>query len=302
MLQLEPFTEDQGRPAVQPLERVPARQLPCAFRVSAPVDSHACQTPWSVFQDGRWGAHWPMPRSRVYPAGHADGARHVLDRIDGIPRTNDPSGLRPSMQTASIRTPSRAADRLTAVPHPTESFSSFPRGTCSLSVSRPYLALDGIYRPIGAAFPNNPTRRQRLVVRQGPSRTGLSPSPAPLSRGLGPGPSLRTLLQTTIRTTQPPDSQAGLIPRVAPPDLGSRSVASTRTTTWVLEASPGSRRHDVRLAQGIHHASCSTTTDGPLFGQPHPRARGAILRTRLHPPRGGHRRSVESVTPRQACP
>ncbi|CAL9141397.1 unnamed protein product [Musa hybrid cultivar] len=36
------------------------------------------------------------------------------------PRTNDPSGLRPSMQPASIRTPSRAADRLTAVPHPTE--------------------------------------------------------------------------------------------------------------------------------------------------------------------------------------
>ncbi|CAN7087991.1 unnamed protein product, partial [Brassica rapa subsp. narinosa] len=38
-----------------------------------------------------------------------------------------------------------------------KSFSSLPRGTCSLSVSRPYLALDGIYRPIGAAFPNNPT-------------------------------------------------------------------------------------------------------------------------------------------------
>lgn len=85
-----------------------------------------------------------------------------------------------------------------------KSFSSFPRGTCSLSVSRPYLALDGVYRPIGAAFPNNPTRRQRLVVRQGPGRTGLSPSPAPLSRGLGPGPSLRSLLQTTIRTARPP--------------------------------------------------------------------------------------------------
>ncbi|CAN1194099.1 Protein TAR1, partial [Linum perenne] len=67
-----------------------------------------------------------------------------------------------------------------------KSFSSFPRGTCSLSVSRPYLALDGIYRPIRAAFPNNPTRRQRLVVRQGSGTTGLSPSPAPLSRGLGP--------------------------------------------------------------------------------------------------------------------
>ena len=81
-----------------------------------------------------------------------------------------------------------------------KSFSSFPRGTCLLSVSRPYLALDGIYRPIGAAFPNNPTRRQRLVVRQGPGTTGLSPSTAPPSRGLVPGPPLRTLLQTTIRT------------------------------------------------------------------------------------------------------
>ncbi|KAA8518254.1 hypothetical protein F0562_015863 [Nyssa sinensis] len=93
-----------------------------------------------------------------------------------------------------------------------KSFSSFPRGTCLLSVSRPYLALDGIYRPIGAAFPNNPTRRQRLVVRQGPGTTGFSPSPAPPSRGLGPGPSLRTLLQTTIRTVWPHDFQAGLFP------------------------------------------------------------------------------------------
>lgn len=100
-----------------------------------------------------------------------------------------------------------------------KSFSSFPRGTCLLSVSRPYLALDGIYRPIGAAFPNNPTRRQRLVVRQGPGTTGLSPSPAPPSRGLGPGPPLRTLLQTTIRTAGPTDSQAGLFP-VRSPLLG----------------------------------------------------------------------------------
>ncbi|CAN7092650.1 unnamed protein product, partial [Brassica rapa subsp. narinosa] len=93
-----------------------------------------------------------------------------------------------------------------------KSFSSLPRGTCSLSVSRPYLALDGIYRPIGAAFPNNPTRRQRIVVRQGPGMTGLSPSLAPLSRELGPGPSLRTLLQTTIRTLKTSNFQAGLFP------------------------------------------------------------------------------------------
>ena len=43
-------------------------------------------------------------------------------------------------------------------------FSSFPHGTCSLSVSRPYLALDGIYHPIWAAFPNNSTLRKRITM------------------------------------------------------------------------------------------------------------------------------------------
>ena len=154
-------------------------------------------------------------------------ARGVSGRTDGIIR--DEPGLGPPAQSASVHArderhggpPERKpteSDR-GASPAPirfppgnfkhsltlfSKSFSSFPRGTCSLSVSRQYLALDGVYRPIWAAFPNNPTRRQRLVVRQGPGRTGLSPSPAPLSRGLGPGPSLRSLLQTTIRTAVPP--------------------------------------------------------------------------------------------------
>ncbi|KAK7288685.1 hypothetical protein RIF29_02156 [Crotalaria pallida] len=30
----------------------PTNQLPCALRVYSPADSHTCQTPWSVFQDG----------------------------------------------------------------------------------------------------------------------------------------------------------------------------------------------------------------------------------------------------------
>jgi hypothetical protein len=42
-------------------------------------------------------------------------------------------------------------------------FSSFPHGTCSLSVSRQYLALDGIYHPFWAAFPNNSTLRERIT-------------------------------------------------------------------------------------------------------------------------------------------
>ena len=37
-------------------------------------------------------------------------------------------------------------------------FSSFPHGTCSLSVSRRYLALDETYHLLRAAIPNNPTR------------------------------------------------------------------------------------------------------------------------------------------------
>ena len=42
-------------------------------------------------------------------------------------------------------------------------FSSFPHGTCSLSVSRHYLALDGIYHHFWAAFPNNPTHRKCIT-------------------------------------------------------------------------------------------------------------------------------------------
>ena len=42
-------------------------------------------------------------------------------------------------------------------------FSSFPHGTCSLSVSRRYLALEEIYLPFSAAIPNNATLRTRIV-------------------------------------------------------------------------------------------------------------------------------------------
>ncbi|KAK2350128.1 hypothetical protein QL285_098530 [Trifolium repens] len=138
------------------------------------------------------------------------------------PRAFQQPRLRPPPQSASVDVPSRLADRHKpfhirprhiAGPHPLPSrqfqalFDSLFQSPFHLS-SRylfaiglsPIFSLGRNLPPIGAAFPNNPTRRQRLVVRQGPSTTGLSPSPAPPSRGLGPGPPLRTLLQTTIRT------------------------------------------------------------------------------------------------------
>jgi hypothetical protein len=42
-------------------------------------------------------------------------------------------------------------------------FSSFPHGTCSLSVSRQYLALDELYHPFRAALPSNSTLRTHVV-------------------------------------------------------------------------------------------------------------------------------------------
>ncbi|KAK8700788.1 hypothetical protein V6N13_019178 [Hibiscus sabdariffa] len=205
----------------------------------AAAPSYLFKTPWSVFQDG---PDWEPAGRRPEHAGaeaRRDGAcwvprsrrRRLHRRIEGsgLGRHHDTrrSTPRAGRRTGSLRSTSDRGASPAPIRFPpdnfkhsltlfSKSFSSFPRGTCSLSVSRPYLALDGIYRPIRAAFPNNPTRRQRLVVRQGPGTTGLSPSPAPLSRGLGPGPPLRTLLQTTIRTPRATDSQAGLFPVRSP--------------------------------------------------------------------------------------
>ena len=52
-------------------------------------------------------------------------------------------------------------------------FSSFPHGTCSLSVSRVYLALDEPYHPFRAAFPNNSTRWGCVVRGQSCLNNGV---------------------------------------------------------------------------------------------------------------------------------
>ena len=63
-------------------------------------------------------------------------------------------------------------------------FSPFPHGTCLLSVSCQYLALDEIYHPFKIAFPNNPTLRYINIWNLNYKWfTGLSPSLIPLSKG-----------------------------------------------------------------------------------------------------------------------
>ncbi|CAN7092793.1 unnamed protein product [Brassica rapa subsp. narinosa] len=54
--------------------RDPANQLPCALRVYSPVDSHTCQTPWSVFQDGSNGE--PTGRRRASARREARATDH----------------------------------------------------------------------------------------------------------------------------------------------------------------------------------------------------------------------------------
>ena len=244
MLSLEPFSKDQGRSAVLP-RGIPPLSFLAPYGFSSPLTRTHVRLLGPCFKTGRMGSPQADARSTLMPR-HAETARAGFhDRGDDVPtgvskaRAWAAATTRVGPRPEPIGGP--AYDRSTsdrgASPAPirfppdnfkhsltlfSKSFSSFPRGTCSLSASRPYLALDGIYRPIGAAFPNNPTRRQRLVVRQGPGTTGLSPSPAPLSRGLGPGPPLRTLLQTTIRMPRATDSQAGLFP-VRSPLLGESS-------------------------------------------------------------------------------
>ncbi|KAL2225609.1 UNVERIFIED_CONTAM: Protein TAR1, partial [Sesamum indicum] len=291
---------------VAPLGGDRAGQLPYALRVCSPVDSHTCQTPWSVFQDGSNGEPAGQRRERAVAEARRGralsatiGATAFRGHIDcpGFGRRLNPrwSAPRADRRTGSRRSTSDRGASPAPIRFPpdnfkhsltlfSKSFSSFPRGTCSLSVSRPYLALDGIYRPIGAAFPNNPTRRQRLVVRQGPGTTGLSPSPAPLSRGLGPGPPLRTLLQTTIRTAKPPDSQVGLFP-VRSPLLGE-SFGRRRA------------RHDSTRVERSTTTGRDERRRGIAFG---PTARGAHGRpmSAPHATGGG---ATRCVTPRQTCP
>lgn len=85
-----------------------------------PIDSHTCQTPWSVFQDGPNGE----PTSRCLEHADAEARqRRVLNSTIAaatFPRTYQRPGLGPPLQSASVHASSRSADRLVTVPHPTE--------------------------------------------------------------------------------------------------------------------------------------------------------------------------------------
>ncbi|KAK4713111.1 hypothetical protein R3W88_019018 [Solanum pinnatisectum] len=113
-------------------------------------------------------------------------------------------------------------------------------------------------------------------MRLGSGTTGLSPSLAPPSRGLGPSPPLRTLLQTTIRTTEPLDSKAGLFP-IRSPLLRKSLVEFTTTTCCDIR----------RRGLALRPSACSVST-------------GVQIRSCAKP--CSVRGATRCVTPWQTCP
>ena len=93
-------------------------------------------------------------------------------------------------------------------------FSSFHHCTCSLSVSRQYLALDGIYHPLGAAFPNNSTRQKGLTASAGIPR-GSHPPGRPVPRDLDTAFHTDSNLQSTTRAAKH-DFKSELLPLHSP--------------------------------------------------------------------------------------
>ncbi|KAL0642175.1 hypothetical protein Bca4012_102659 [Brassica carinata] len=135
--------------------------------------------------------------------------------------------------------------------------------------------LGGIYRPIGAAFPNNPTRRQRLRGATGSNAAGLSPSLAPLSRNLGP----RVIRLTWGRVEDFGSSRAF---GRSGGDLASEFTTACQGAPGILSSDFGQRRAVTRetsfrpiSSRGLGAAICDTQA-----GVPSARRLGRNLRSK----------------------
>uniref|UniRef100_A0A6N2KG67 Senescence-associated protein n=1 Tax=Salix viminalis TaxID=40686 RepID=A0A6N2KG67_SALVM len=303
------------------LEGIPPVSFLAPYGFTRPLTRTHVRLLGPCFKTGRMGSPQADARSAHVP-GHAVTARAAVhDRSDGISTGVSKARLRPPPRSASVHAPSRSADRLSpfhirpgriAGPHPLPSrqfqalFDSlfkvlfiFPsRYLFAIGLS-PIFSLGRNLPPDWGCIPKQPDCRQRLVVWQGPVTTGLSPSPAPPSRGLGPGPPLRTLLQTTIRTPRAPDSQAGHFP-VRSPLLGE-SLASLKANARGSGRSRG-RQARARPCPRVSQPPLvvATAAEDSILGQPRAGARGRPVSAPALVSQGEWGRRY--VTPRQTCP
>ncbi len=120
--------------------RALAHMLDSLVRVSRRVDKrHFVKGPTTARRQ-----NWPIQVQKPFPRHHGSSTRkkHKYSSINTASHRFLFSNFRYSFTLFS------------------KFFASFPHGTCSLSVSHLYLALDGIYHPLRAAIPSNSTRRK----------------------------------------------------------------------------------------------------------------------------------------------
>ncbi|CAL0335384.1 unnamed protein product [Lupinus luteus] len=184
------------------------------------------------------GSRRPTPGARRCRSTPRRRALPTTIAMMTSPRACRQPGLGPPSQFASVHAPSRLADRLSpfhirprhiAGPHPLPSrqfqalFDSlfkvlfiFPsRYLFAIGLS-PVFSLGRNLPPDWGCIPKQPDSPTAPRGATGSGHDGaLTLSGAP-SRGLGPGPPLRTLLQTTIRTPRATDSHGGLFPVRSP--------------------------------------------------------------------------------------
>jgi len=167
----------------------------------SPRHSRKTSTPWSVFQDGPLGTITPasLQNANLGPGG---GMARLAITLPGEPRSRR---LCPPIRTdAGLRRGECAGENARGAPRRTSGrkrfpfnnftccltlfpkcFSSFDHSTCALSVSGRYLALEGVYLPLRAAFPNYSTRRRSFAQARPPTVRGSHPLRRPVPGDLG---------------------------------------------------------------------------------------------------------------------
>ena len=118
--------------------------------------------------DALFGLAFASPPLSVRLARHGDSRTHYAKG-----KRSRPEGRFHSLWTHDFRSVSLRSQRF---------FSPFPRGTCSLSVIREYLALEGGPPGFGRSFTCSALVGM-TVDPVGLSDKGLSPAVAPLSSG-----------------------------------------------------------------------------------------------------------------------
>ena len=164
MLQLKSFTEDHDRPMVPPL-RGSHRSLSLRVRVCHSNTRTYVRLLGPCFKTGRCdefrppGSGAPRARGRITcPKASYLVPGRLRDKHPKPPEPRDPTKHAPvgarkigDAHTSSKRFPLDGfRHSLTLF---SKFFASFPHGTCSLSVSRQYLALEGIYLPLSPPVP-----------------------------------------------------------------------------------------------------------------------------------------------------